>query len=277
MKISVVTICFNAARDLPRTLESVADQNYKDLEYVIIDGASTDGTLGTIDRHRKFVSKIVSEPDEGISDAINKGIRVSSGEIIGLLHAGDMYEPHTVSTVADFFEQNPDVDVAHGNISYADSSGKILYEQKPDLREGIIWKKMPYHHPTCFVRKSSYEKFGLFDKSYKVAMDYELMLRFYCQGAKFGYIDGKLAVMCLKGLSDRNWRRSISESRRAAIACGRNQILARVTEMGRLLRTTATAVYFRITGKTLRQSFPRFRKQTSPVKAILDSLRVKPQ
>lgn len=277
MKISVVTVCFNSEKDLPRTIESVASQDYSDYEYIIIDGASTDGTLSLVNRYRQHISKIISEPDNGISDAINKGIEHASGEIIGLIHAGDMYEPYTLSEVAEVSKRHPECDVIHGNISYADANGNSLYDQKPDFRDGIIWKKMPFHHPTCFVRKISYEKFGAFDVSYKVAMDYELMLRFHCRGAKFGYIDRKLAVMCLKGLSDRNWRQSISESRRAAIAHGRNHISARMTEAGRLFRTAVTVFYSKLTGNTLRQSFPVFRNQMSSLKAILSNFRPKVQ
>lgn len=269
MRVSIITVCLNAENDLPRTMESVNVQGCKDIEYIIIDGASTDGTLSTINRHRKFVSKIVSEPDEGISDAINKGIRLSSGDIIGLLHAGDVYEPRAASLAEDFFRRDPSVDVVHGNVAYADSKGEILYEQGPDFREGIIWKKMPFHHPSCFVKRQSYERFGLFNPSYRIAMDYELMLRFHCSGAKFGYIDERLAVMCLKGVSDRNWRRSIAESRRAAVAHGRSRILARMTELGRLFRTASTVSYLRLTGRTLRQSFPAFRTQISPLKMFL--------
>ena len=96
-------------------------------------------------------------------------------------------KPHVLSAVAQFLQKNPSCDMVHGNIHYADADGNILYEQKPDFRSGIVWKKMPFHHPTCFVGKSSYERLGLFDTTYKVAMDYELVLRYFCKGAKFGY------------------------------------------------------------------------------------------
>lgn len=273
MKISIVTICYNAARDLQRTIESVLSQDCPDIEYIIVDGGSTDDTLDVVRAYGDRISKFVSEPDDGISDAINKGIRLSTGEVVGLLHAADTYEPHAVSTAANAFAENPDCDVVHGNICYADAFGNALYEQGPDFRDGIIWKKMPFHHPTCFVRKMSYGKFGFFDSSYKVAMDYELMLRFHRGGAKFVYVDRTLAVMCLQGLSDRNWRRSIAESRRAAVAHGRNPVSARVTELGRTFRTAATALYFGVTGKTVRQSFPAFRKHGPAMRAMVDAVR----
>jgi glycosyltransferase involved in cell wall biosynthesis len=273
MKITIITACYNAAEHLPRTIDSVIAQDYSNVEYIIMDGASTDETANVLSRYRDQNIRIVSEPDEGLSDALNKGISFASGDVIGLLHAGDTYELTALSTAARFFQDNPDSDIVHGDIRYASVYGLVLYKQEPDFRKDVIWKKMPFHHPTCFVRRRSYEHYGVFDKTYKVAMDYELMLRFHCRGAKFTYIPQTLATMSLQGISDRNWRCSISESRRAAIVHGRNPMAAYITEWSRMLRTFATALFFRITGKTLRQSFPIFRQQTSPVRAFVGCMR----
>jgi len=162
--------------------------------------------------------------------------------------------------------------VVHGNISYADKDGNVLYEQKPDFRNGVIWRKMPFHHPTCFVRRGSYERFGFFDTTYKVAMDYEFMLRLFCKGARFGYIDRKLATMCFQGKSDKNWWIGIQESKKASISLGKNPMMASLTAWERTLKTAMTVAIYKSTGKTLRECCPVFREHRSFIKNIAGAL-----
>lgn len=256
MKISIVTVCFNVAAYLSRTIESVLSQVGAEMEYVIVDGGSTDGTRAVLDRYRMRLDRVISERDDGIADAFNKGIGLASGEVVGILNAGDCLQPGTLAAVTEAFAAFPDADVVHGRCAYTDADGHALYEQGPDLRDGMIWKKMPFHHPTCFVRRTAYDRFGRFDTSYRIAMDYELMLRFYIRGARFVVLDRTLAVMALSGVSDRRWRQGVEESFRAQVAHGRGRLSAQWTATGRLVRTSLTTAFTRIMGRTIRECFP---------------------
>jgi glycosyltransferase len=181
MKVSVITAVFNGKDTIGDALTSVSRQTYKNIEHLIIDGGSTDGTLEVIERFKDRTTKIVSEPDNGIYDALNKGIGLASGDVIGLLHGDDFYAHDKVleSVVRVFKEQN--VDSCYGD---------LLYVHKNDTEKVIrYWKASEYHpgkfrygwmppHPTFFVRREMYEKYGYFNTDFRIAADYELMLRF---------------------------------------------------------------------------------------------------
>jgi glycosyltransferase involved in cell wall biosynthesis len=181
MKITIITVCFNSTATIEDTIQSVLNQDYPDIEYLIIDGLSTDGTLEKIGRYKERISSIVSEKDKGLYDAINKGIQMASGDVIGLLHSDDVYESKDVIS-----QVVASLEATHADSLYAD----LLYVDKVDLN--IIrryWKSKPYKHglflkgwmpphPTFFVRREVYKKLGLFHLSLKSAADYELMLRF---------------------------------------------------------------------------------------------------
>lgn len=200
-KISIITASSNRATTLERSIMSVLNQNYPNVEYIIIDGGSTDGSVEIIKKYERYLSYWVSEPDKGIADAWNKGIIKSTGEIIGMLNSDDWYEPDIFHAGAKIFQLNPSVDITHGNVRYWNNN-KSLYIKRPYLRQGAIWKLMPYLFPSCFIKRSLYEKYGLFNTSFKITMDYELMLRFFTKGATFLYIDEIIANFQLGGLSD---------------------------------------------------------------------------
>jgi len=193
-KITVITPTFNAGKYLEQTLASVADQHYPDLEYIIVDGGSTDKTLDIIRANEGLVTRWVSEPDNGISDAFNKGIRMASGDIIGIINADDYYHPGALAAVAQAAQENPDADVFYGDAIHErfDGSGVIHFRPMQDIGR-CVWKRMPVSHPATFIRRSTYERFGVFDTNYRLAMDYELVLRIYRRGARFRYVDAVLA------------------------------------------------------------------------------------
>ena len=210
--VSVVTVSLNAEKQIAQTIASVLSQKDSAVEYVLIDGGSTDKTLEILKRHDARFDHLVSEPDQGVSQAFNKGISAARGEIVGILNAGDWYEPNTLRTVADVFKLNPDVDVVCGSLEFWDGDTPHLHcFSNP---EGLD-KETSVYHPTVFVRKSAYIKYGMFDESYRYAMDYELLLRFKRQGAKFLSLERTLANMSLDGLSYRNWYRGLKEVERA--------------------------------------------------------------
>jgi len=223
--VSIITIVFNGADYIEDTIKSVISQDYPFIEYIIVDGGSTDGTVEIIKKYRDKIAKWVSEPDNGISDAMNKGIKMASGFVIGMIHAGDYYEPGAVSSVVRAFHDSPDAGVVHGDMFLAHPGRTSAVACNPfrDLaREG--WKEMPVLHPTVFVKKSVYESCGLFDTAYSIAMDYDLILRFLRSGILFKYLQKNLATMTTGGVSMTNLSNRYREVRSIAIGHGYNRL-----------------------------------------------------
>lgn len=204
-RISVITTSFNSAGTIEDTILSVVGQDYCAVEYIIVDGGSTDGTLDIIKKYGDRISRCISEPDRGIADAMNKGIMLASGEIIGIIHSDDYYMPGALRLVAEAFAAHPEAEVVHGVLRWLNAKGDALLERPgPDIRKAAL-KDMPVMHPTMFVRRGLYEKFGLFDLRYRVAMDYDLVLRFLENNVVFHYIDECLASMRLGGASNKDF------------------------------------------------------------------------
>lgn len=181
MKVSIITICYNSIETIEDTLKSVLSQDYKDIEYIIVDGKSSDGTLEVIKKYSSQIAKIVSENDKGLYDALNKGISIATGDIIGFLHSDDLYYDTTVLSrvVRNFL--NSDVDSVYGDLIYVkrNNPDKIVryWESKP-YSHGLFLKGWMPAHPTFFVKKSIYHSYGNFNLELKSAADYEIMLRF---------------------------------------------------------------------------------------------------
>ncbi|MBP9179226.1 MAG: glycosyltransferase [Bacteroidia bacterium] len=179
MKVSVITVCYNSASTIEDTVRSVLNQDYPQLEYIVIDGASKDGTLGILQKYKSGISKLISEPDEGMYHALNKGIEIATGDVIAFLHADDVYAfPGVISGVA---EKMKDSDALYGDLVYVQQSAinKISRYWKSGhyFAGSFKWGWMP-PHPSFFVRKEVYNKFGTFNTQLRSAADYELMLRF---------------------------------------------------------------------------------------------------
>lgn len=194
--VSVITIVYNGKKYLEQTIQSVLSQSYKNIEYIIVDGGSTDGTLDIIRKYDSQLAYWKSEPDKGISDAFNKGISLATGELIGILNADDWYEPEAIANIIRQYEPNS---VLHGNKQYWNQDGSKAHQAIPNL--GILPLEMSLNHPTVFVSKCLYDVYGVFDLNYKLAMDYHLLLRLYSAGAKFIHIDHIITNMRLGGVS----------------------------------------------------------------------------
>ncbi len=224
IKITIITITYNSARTVRETFESVRRQGYENLEYLLIDGGSKDDTLRIADEYSDIITKVVSEPDEGISDAMNKGIRLATGELIGIIHSDDALTDGALDRLASLWDGK--TDVYYGDAIIMDESGKPTHVLcgKKDL------SGLPYGfclvHPATFVSKAAYEKYGLFDKQYKCAMDYELLLRFYRGGAAFQYIHENLAYFRSGGTNERYRRRTIDEVCEISIRYGGSRLKA---------------------------------------------------
>ncbi len=182
MKISIITVTFNSFSFINDCLASVKEQKYDDIEHIIIDGASTDGTLSLLESKREQFGALISKPDKGIYDAMNKGIEIASGNIIGFLNSDDFYANNDIlSKVANIFKNNPSLDACYADLIYTDQndiSKDIRYWKSSKFTPGLFSKGWCPPHPTFFVRSSVYEQFGNFNLNYRIASDVELMMRF---------------------------------------------------------------------------------------------------
>ncbi|AFM02558.1 glycosyl transferase [Bernardetia litoralis DSM 6794] len=180
MKVSIVTVVYNNVSMVADAIESVLNQDYPDLEYILIDGASTDGTTELVRMYQNRITRVISEKDEGLYDAINKGIRMCSGDIIGLLHSDDFYPNNKVvsSFVKAFEEKN--TDAVYGDLVYVDKEDTqkvIRYWQSGEFDCESFYKGWMPPHPALFIKKECYLKYGVYDTRFKSAADYELTLR----------------------------------------------------------------------------------------------------
>jgi len=216
--VSVITITYNSAKHLDETIRSVISQDYSRVEYIIIDGGSTDGTLDIIRRYEGNIQKWISEHDEGISDAMNKGVKMSSGDIVGIIHSDDYYaDPTVLRRVAEIFYHSPQVKAVYGIQDYIDPlTGKILLTWGRDCAPSEIKKHMYIPHPTLFVRREVYDAVGLFRPDYRVAMDYEFALRL-TKHTRPHFFNYKIAVMRDMGMSGRLHTRSFNEGAKALL------------------------------------------------------------
>ena len=180
-KISIISVCYNSERTIRSTLESVENQKYKNIEHLIIDGGSTDKTISIIKEY-PHIKKVISESDEGIYDAMNKGIEIATGDIIGFLNSDDFYANNDVlSSVASTFDLNSSIDACYADLIYTDQvniSKVIRYWKSNKFILGSFSKGWSPPHTTFFVYKSIYKRFGIFNLSYNIASDVELMMRF---------------------------------------------------------------------------------------------------
>lgn len=184
MKISLITIVRNAESHIDRTIRSVLSQTYSDIEYIVIDGASTDNTLEIIHAHEGRITKIISEPDKGISDAWNKGLKLASGDIVGLLNAGDEYCENVLPSVAQFFVEHPRVGIVFGDTALVAESGKELLVNRGSFHPWRYSGGLGFYHPSLFARRQVYETIGGFDTGLKYAMDADWIFRALRAGIK---------------------------------------------------------------------------------------------
>ncbi len=198
-KISIITVTFNSEKTLARTIQSVINQDYKNLEYIIIDGGSTDGTVKIIKTYEKYVSYWSSEPDNGISDAFNKGIRRASGDIIGIINSDDGLCDGALNILAHEYEK--DIDVYRGNILLWNIRTGMKVKEIPSMHFPLISINVRVSHQGTFISKMAYKKYGLYNVNYRYAMDYDLLMRFEEMGANMKYIDYVMAFYTLEGLT----------------------------------------------------------------------------
>lgn len=217
MKITIITAVYNRETTIRQALESVASQAYANVEHMVVDGASTDDTLSIIDSHLTEKMRIISEPDKGIYDALNKGISAASGDIVGLMHSDDFFAHDDVlAKVAACFERTG-VDAVYGDLDYVSARNAhhiVRHWRSGDYqRQSLKWGWMP-PHPTLFVRRKVFELFGDYDTSYQIAADYDAMLRWLWKGrVQAAYIPEVLVKMRVGGESNRSLERIFRKSK----------------------------------------------------------------
>jgi glycosyltransferase involved in cell wall biosynthesis len=228
LKVSLITVCFNSANTIKDAIESVLSQDYKDIEYIIVDGKSTDNTVSIIENYSSRISKWISEPDQGIYDAMNKAIQLATGEVVGILNSDDFYFDSTIiSVVMKVFETQP-VDAVFGDLVFVDANNlsRVVrkYSSKGWTPERFAFGFMPAH-PTFFVKRRLYEEIGLFKTHYPIGSDYELLIRFlYTHKIKYQYINKVMVTMRRGGASTSGLKSNFILNRDILNACRENGI-----------------------------------------------------
>lgn len=228
MKVSIITATYNSEETILATLNSLEAQSYRDIEYIIVDGASKDNTIELIANNCSRVSSIINEPDKGIYDALNKGIKAATGEIVGFLHSDDLfaYSDAVKDIVSTFVDSDCDA-------SYAD----LEYVSKEDTDNIIrLWKSGQYSrnklkngwmppHPTFYMKRRLYEEFGQFDLNFKIAADYDSLLRYlWSNKVKMSYLPKVVMKMRIGGASNRSLKNIIQKTKEDICALKNNSI-----------------------------------------------------
>ncbi|NUM49605.1 MAG: glycosyltransferase [Flavobacteriales bacterium] len=226
-KVSIITVCYNSAETIEVSVKSVLSQKYNNIEYIIIDGYSTDTTKSIIEKYQSKITRFVSEKDAGIYFALNKGIELATGDIIGILHADDLYtSEYVISEVVETFAKSK-ADAVYANLQYVAKGNinKIIrhWVSGPYKENSFLYGWMP-PHPTFFVRKEIYNKYGVFDTHFTSAADYELMLRFMhkCK-ISVAYLNKVIVKMRMGGKSNKsifNRIKANTEDRKAWVVNG---------------------------------------------------------
>ncbi len=198
--VTIITPSYNSEKYIEKTIQSVLNQNYLNIEYIIIDGGSTDGTIEIIKRYEDKIDYWISEPDQGIYHAMHKGIMLATGEIIGNINSDDYYVENIISPIVDIFKENQTISIVHGGINVIDLNGHFLKYMPGNHNK--LYKSMSVRHPSVFIKKEVYIKMGGYDYSFTIGADRELMLRLHRAKYLFFNVDIAVANFRLGGVSD---------------------------------------------------------------------------
>lgn len=228
LKISIITVSFNSVETIRNTIKSIISQDYENIEYILIDAGSTDGTLDIIKEYEGYINYFSSEEDDGIYDGMNKGISVASGEVVGILNSDDFYpNSYIVSNVARTFEKR-NCDAVYGDLLYVkfyDTDKIVRYWQSGNYSVKKIKNGWMLPHPTFFVKREMYEKYGYYNTELKSAADYEMILKLlYKQNINVFYIPMILVKMRMGGKSNASIMNRIRANKEDGLAWTENQL-----------------------------------------------------
>lgn len=229
MKISIITVCYNSVETIRDTLESVLQQDYLNIEYIIVDGGSNDGTLDILREYQSGISKVISESDKGIYDAMNKGIQAATGDVIGILNSDDFYaNPNVISEVANVFKSNQRLDMVFGDVVFVDPANTDKIVRYYDSGKFKSWKLrfgwMP-PHTASFITRSAYEQVGNYSLDYKISADYEFFVRMLLiHKLSFLRINNVLVKMRSGGISTSGFKSSLLLNNEIVKSCKSNGV-----------------------------------------------------
>lgn len=223
MKISIITATYNSALTIKDTIDSVLAQNYPDIEHIIVDGVSKDNTLDIVKSYGDKIAKIISEPDKGIYDAMNKGIQAATGDIVGILNSDDFFTSEDViATVAKTFEKN-NIDALYGDVHFVNPDNlkkSVRYYSSAIFRPALFRYGFMPAHPSFYMKKECYEKFGLYSLDYKIASDYDLLIRYlYKEKINYKYVKKDFVTMRTGGVSTENFQSRVTLNKEIVRAC----------------------------------------------------------
>ena len=228
MKISIITSVYNNQETIKDAMDSVLSQTYENIEYIIVGGASTDGTVEIVQSYGDKISKFISEKDKGIYDGLNKGISLATGDIIAFLHSDDIYASDSIiEEVVLTFKSDKSLDGVYGDLVYtpkADTDKVLRYWKSKEFDSSLLKNGWMPAHPTLFLKREVYERFGGFDLSFRIAADYDFMLRVLSGGIKVKYLPEVLYKMRVGGESNKSIKNIILKSKEDLKALKKNNI-----------------------------------------------------
>lgn len=237
MKVSIITSCFNREATIRGCIESVLEQDYPDIEYIVVDGASTDNSLAIINEYKDSIAKIISEPDKGMYEGINKGLRAATGDIVGLVHSDDfLYAKDTISHIVERFKSSG-ADFLYGNGLFVNSQNTNKVVRNWIGGDYRLWKVkhgwLPLH-PTCYIRRDAIEKRGYYNETYKIAADSDFLFRYLLVGdLSVTYLDEYIVRMRMGGMSTDSAKRKQmwKEDIRMYLSHGMNPTITKIEKM----------------------------------------------
>ena len=218
MKVSIITACYNAESTIEETIRSVAGQTYNNIEYIVVDGASSDSARSILKKYESNISKLISEPDNGVYNAMNKGIKAATGDLLFFLNADDVFiNELVVGQFAEFAKTNK-AGLILGNILLIDKYTGQVYHEKQPLIDNIQLLKSTVFHPATFFRREGFEKFGLYNEENKIASDYEWYLNYFVKNnGNYAYLDKPISIFSMSGLSSDKEHGKIHQEERRKI------------------------------------------------------------
>ncbi|MFM9945069.1 MAG: glycosyltransferase family 2 protein [Bacteroidia bacterium] len=223
----MITVCHNAEKTIERTIQSALQQDYPEIEYIVIDGLSSDGTVSVLEKYRDRITKLLSEKDHGMYDALNKGIQIATGEIVGILNADDVFaKPDILSKVAAAFKNDSKLDALFGDIAFISSAGKQVryYSSAKWNPNRFAWGYMPAH-PTFYCKTKYFKEIGGYHLNFEIAADYELLIRFLkINNLRFTYLPVLMVNMNKGGKSTKGLASTFKINKEIMIGCKINGI-----------------------------------------------------